>query len=349
MQKNKFGKLGAVAAIAAASLVASVFYGASGSTAATKTTIGIAYDLGGRSQPGFNQLAYIGVAPYLKANKKVKLIEAQASLSDTDDTRAERLRLMVKAGANPITAVGFLYASALTKVAKEFPNVKFGIVDDGSVAAPNVEGILFKEQEGSFLVGVIAALNTQTGKIGYIGGVKIPLLQKFEAGYVAGAMAINPKIKIQVTYVSLPPDFSGFNDPAKGYEAALGMYQNGADIVYAAAGGSGAGAHRAAFELGKHSIGVDADEALYPSNSKWKSAILTSMLKRVDVGVLDFVTSVINKKFKAGNKTFGLSNDGVGYSTTGGQISVAEKITVDRFKADIISGKIKVPEVPAGA
>lgn len=347
MQKNKLAR--ALGSIVAAGLVLSVVTTTGNvASAATKRTIAIAYDLGGRSQPGFNQLAYIGVKPLLAKDKNLKLIEAQASLSDTDDVRAERLRLMAKAGANPIIAVGFLYAAPLTKVAKEYPKTKFGIVDDGTVVAPNVEGILFKEEEGSFLVGVAAALKSKTGNIGFIGGVKIPLIQKFEAGYIAGAKAVNSKIVVQSNYISVPPDFSGFNDPAKGHEAALGMFQNGADVVYSAAGGTGAGAHQAATEQGKWSIGVDADEALYATNAKYKEHILTSMLKRVDVGCQDFVSSVLNNKFKAGNKTFGMANNGVGYTTTGGYVSDI-KAKIDAYAKKIAAGSIKVPSVPANA
>ena len=308
-------------------------------------TIAIAYDLGGRSQPGFNQLAYIGVEPLLEANSNLELLEAQASLSDSDDVRAERLRLMAEAGANPIIAIGFLYAVPLSTVAAEYPDVKFGIIDDGTVDAPNVSGILFKEQEGSFLVGVAAALKSETDNVGFLGGVSIPLIQKFEAGFVAGAKAVNPSITVQVTYISNPPDFSGFNDPAKGKEAALGMFQNGADIVFSAAGGTGAGVHQAAFETGNYSIGVDADEYLYESNDAWKGSILTSMLKRVDTGTRVFVESVFDDTFTPGNKTFGFANDGVGYTTTGGLV---DDITadIDGYGASIASGEIVVAEVP---
>lgn len=345
MQRKSLMKLGAVAGVAAASLVLSATSTIASAASAKPMTIGIAYDLGGRSQPGFNQLAYIGAKAFADKHKGTKIIELQASLSDTDDIRAERLRLEAKAGANPIVAVGFTYAASLTKVAKEYPKVKFGIVDDGSVSAANVEGILFKEQEGSFLVGAIAALKSKTGNIGFIGGVKVPLIQKFEAGYIAGAKQINPKITVQSTYISLPPDFSGFNDPAKGHEAALGMFQNGADVIYSAAGGTGGGAHKAAFEQGKWSIGVDADEATYPSNKAYKSIIITSMLKRVDVGVLSFVSDIAAGKFKAGNHTFGLSNGGVGYSLTGGKVNDV-KAQIDALAKKIAAGSIVVPETP---
>lgn len=347
MLKKQLGRKSAIAAVAAVGLLLSVVSTGSTAQAATKTTIAIAYDLGGRSQPGFNQLAYLGVKPLLAKNKNLALIEAQASLSDTDDIRTERLRLMSKK-ASIVIAVGFLYEAALGKVAKEFPKVKYGIVDDGAVTAPNVEGILFKEQEGSFLVGVAAALKSKTGNVGFIGGVKIPLIQKFEAGFEAGAKAVNPSIKIQSNYVSVPPDFSGFNDPAKGHEAALGMFQNGADVVYSAAGGTGAGAHQAAFELKKYSIGVDADEATYASNAKWKSVILTSMLKRVDVGCASFVSDVLANKFKSGNHTFGMSNGGVGYATTGGLVNDI-KSKIDAYAKKIAAGTIVVPETPSNA
>ncbi|MBC7463723.1 MAG: BMP family ABC transporter substrate-binding protein [Actinobacteria bacterium] len=346
MQKKNFGRVRTVAAFAATALIASVMVSVPSASAAPKVTVGIAYDLGGRAQPGFNQLAYIGAKAYSDKNMgKITIKELQAQLSDTDDIRAERLRLLIKAGSNPVVAVGFLYAGALAKVAKEYPKVKFGIVDDGSVVAPNVEWILFKEEEGSFLVGAIAALKSKTGNIGFIGGVKIPLIQKFEAGYIAGAKQVNPKIKIQSTYISLPPDFSGFNDPAKGFEAASGMFQNGADVVYSAAGGTGGGAHKAAYEQGKMSIGVDADEAKYESNAAYKSVIITSMLKRVDTGVASFISDVMSKKFKAGSHIFGVSNNGVGYTTTGGKInSIVGK--VNALAKKISSGAIKVPSVP---
>ena len=346
MLKKQLGRKSAIAAVAAFGMILSVVSTGTQAQAATKTTIAIAYDLGGRSQPGFNQLAYIGVKPILAKNKNLALIEAQATLSDTDDIRAERLRLMAKK-ASIVIAVGFLYNASLTKVSKEFPKVKFGIVDD-SVDSPNVENILFKEQEGSFLVGVAAALKSTTGNVGYIGGVKTPLLQKFEAGFVAGAKAVNPKITVQTSYISVPPDFSGFNDPAKGHETALGMYQNGADVVYAAAGGTGGGVHLAAFEQKKWSIGVDADEATYASNAKVKDAILTSMLKRVDTGCNSFVSDVLANKFPPGNHVFGLANGGVGYALTGGHISDI-KSKIDAYGAKIKSGAIVVPEKPEGA
>jgi basic membrane protein A len=347
MQKKRLGRWGVLAV--AATLIASVVTGCGSDSEDAGTnatgTIGIAYSLGGRDIPGFNQLAYIGVEPILAANPDLELLESQDNPTATDDQRAERLRLMAQKGANPIVVVGFTYAAALGKVAAEFPDTTWGIVDDSSVIAPNVHSIVFKEEEGSFLVGVAAALKTKTNNVGFIGGVNTPLIAKFEAGFIAGAKAVNAKIKVQTTYISNFPDFSGFNDPAKGYEAAKGMYENGADVVYAAAGGTGTGMHKAASELGKWSIGVDADEATYPAHAAYTSTILTSMLKRVDVGVAAFVTDALAGTPTAGVKTWGYAEGGVGYTTTGGYIDeLVEQI--DAQAAKVSSGETVVPTDP---
>jgi len=345
MQKKTLRKLGA--SLIAGALVATGLIAAAPAQAATKT-IGIAYSLGGRDVPGFNQLAYIGVKPLLDKDKSLKLVESQDNPTATDDQRAERLRLMAKRGANPIVVVGFTYATALAKVAKEYPKVQWGIVDDSSVKAKNVQSIVFKEEEGSYLVGLAAAMTTKSGRIGFIGGVNTPLIAKFEAGFIAGAKAINPKIKIQSTYISNFPDFSGFNDPAKGYEAAKGMYENGADVVYAAAGGTGTGMHKAASELGKWSIGVDADEATYPAHKDYKSTILTSMLKRVDLGTRAFVKRALAGKKTAGVKTWGYKQGGVGYTTTGGYLKDVTSV-INTYAKKISSGAVKVPTDPNDA
>ena len=346
MQKKSLGKLG-VALIASASLAFAVAAPAA-HAASSKVTVGIAYDLGGRSQPGFNQLAYIGYTDYLKKFPGAGIKESQASASDTDATRIARLKLMVKAGANPIVAVGFNYVTALKAVAPLYPKVKFAIVDDSSITLPNVEGLNFKAEQGSYLVGAIAALTSKTNHVGYIGGVKVPLLQAFEAGFTAGVHKIKPTAKVDVTYITNPPDFGGFNAPDKGHEAALGMFQNGADIVYAAAGGTGAGVHQAANEQNKWSIGVDADEALYPTNiaNGSATAILTSALKNVNVGVASFLTDVKTGKFKAQNKYFDLTNGGVGYSLTGGNVSAAIQKQVNALGKQIAAGTIVVPTTP---
>jgi basic membrane protein A len=192
-------------------------------------------------------------------------------------------------------------------------------------------------------------LKSKSNNVGFIGGVNTPLIAKFEAGFIAGAKAVNAGIKVQSTYISNFPDFSGFNDPAKGYEAAKGMYENGADVIYAAAGGTGTGAHKAASELKKWSIGVDADEATYPAHAAYKSTILTSMLKRVDLGTRAFVADALAGKKTAGVKTWGSKQGGVGYTTTGGYITKAVAAKIDAAQKKIASGAVVVPTDPTKA
>jgi len=307
------------------------------------TKIAVAYDISGRGDGGFNDLAYNG-AKRAAEELRAEIKEVTARLDDTDDDRAERLRLLAGAGYEAIIGVGFTYAGAMQAVAAEYPDVRFAIVDDGTVSAPNVEGILFAEHEGSFLVGAAAGLTTMTGVVGFIGAVQIPLIQKFEAGYTAGVKHANVGATVQVTYLSQPPDYSGFGDPPHGREAALGMYDNGVDVIFAAAGGSGAGVHEAAAQTGHWSIGVDADEYLLAPETV-KGHILTSMLKNANVGTYQFVMSVARGSFAAGNQMFGLANGGVGYAISGGFIDdIATKL--DAYAADIVAGRIVVPEAP---
>ncbi|MBI2777190.1 MAG: BMP family ABC transporter substrate-binding protein [Chloroflexi bacterium] len=307
------------------------------------TKVAVAYDLAGRGDGGFNDLAYNG-AKQAAGEWGLELKEVTARLDDTDDDRAERLRLLARAGYGAIIAVGFTYAVPLQAVAAEFPDVRFAIVDDDTVTGPNVQNIMFAEHEGSFLVGAAAGLTTKTNVVGFIGAVKIPLLQKFEAGYTAGVKRANPTATVRVTYLSIPPDYTGFGDPPRGREAALGMYDNGVDVIFAAAGGSGAGVHEAAAQTGNWSIGVDADEhELAPAAVR--DHILTSMLKNANVGTYAFVTSVADGTFIAGNQTFGLANGGVGYATSGGFVD-GIRARLDAYAADIVAGRIVVPQTP---
>jgi len=306
-------------------------------------SVAVAYDISGRGDGGFNDIAYNG-AKQAADELSLELIEVTAKLDDTDDDRAERLRLLAQTGYDAIIAVGFTYAVPMQTVAAEFPLVKFAIVDDGTVTGSNVQGILFAEHEGSFLVGAAAGLKTRRDKVGFIGAVQIPLIQKFEAGFTAGARQANSDVEVQVTYLSQPPDYSGFGDPPHGREAALGMYDNGVDVIFAAAGGSGAGVHEAAAASGAWSIGVDADEyRLAPETVH--DHILTSMLKNANVGTYEFLVSVANMTFAPGVVTYGLTNGGVGYATSGGFVDdIAAEL--DAYAADIVAGEITVPETP---
>jgi len=281
----------------------------------------------------------------------VETKELSAVANETEADKYARLKLLCQGGYNPVIAVGFVYAGAdpangpLAKAAKDCPNTKFAIIDDSSVTAANVASLVFAEEQGSYLVGAAAALKSTTGHIGFIGGCKVDLIGKFEAGYVAGAKAVNPSIKVDVNYLSTVADkCSGFNDPAKGQTAATGMYDAGADIVYQAAGGSGSGVFAAAKAKGKKAIGVDSDQynTVDPS---LRDVILTSMLKRVDTAVYEMVKSVGAGSALTGTQLFDLKRDGVGYSTSGGFIDDI-KSKLDAYKQDIIDGKIKVPTEP---
>ena len=223
--------------------------------------IAIVYDVGGRGSAGFNELAWEGVKRAADAFG-AELTEITAKPDDTDADREERLKELADARYYPIFVIGSTYAGAVAKVAPKYPGTWFGIVDDGSVDAPNVIGIQFNEEQGSFLVGAAAALTSKTGKVGFVGAVQIPLLQKYEAGFTAGARAADPHVKVQVAYLSRPPDDSGFSDPAKARKAALGMYDAGADVIFAAAGDSGNGVIQAAHDRGLWAIGVNSDQYL---------------------------------------------------------------------------------------
>lgn len=319
--------------------------GASASSGASAPTsdvkVGLAYDIGGRGDKSFNDAAAMGLD---EAKNKYGVTAQEVSVNDAGTDRVDRLTLLADGGYNPIVAVGFLYADAVKAVATKYPNVKFAIVDDSSVQLPNVTSLIFAEQESSFLVGAAAGLKTKTNNVGFIGGVQTDLLQKFEAGFTAGVKQTNPGATVQVKYLTQPPDFSGFGSPDKGKIAAQGMYDNKADIVYTAAGGSGAGAFEAAVSAGKLAIGVDSDQYQSVPAAQQK-VIITSALKRVDTAVSDFVGEFVDGKTKAGPELFNLANDGVGYATSGGQVDDI-KSTLDDLKQQIIDGKITVPTKP---
>ena len=307
--------------------------------------VGMAYDVGGRGDQSFNDSAAAGL-DQATDEFGIEVEESEAEDGEAETAREERLRTFADAGYDPIIAVGFAYAGAVGKVAEEYPDVHFAIIDDSSLAdVENVASLVFAEEQGSFLVGAAAALKTEADHIGFVGGVEVPLIQKFQAGYEAGAMAVNPDITIDVTYLTQAPDFSGFADPAKGKTAAQGMYDNGADVVYHAAGGSGGGVFEAASEADAWAIGVDSDQ-YNTADPSVQDVILTSMLKNVNVAVYEYLKEVVDSgEFPSGVNTYDLSVDGVGYSTSGGFI---DDITgdIDDYKQKIIDGEIEVPTTP---
>jgi basic membrane protein A and related proteins len=344
-----------LAAIVAASTLVLAACGSnnedSGSTSPTGTSnttaqksdvkVGLAYDIGGRGDKSFNDAAAAGLEK-AKSEFGVETKELEAKPGETDAQKEERLRLLAQGGYNTVIAVGFAYATALKKVAGDFPDVHFAIVDDASIQAPNVADLVFAENEGSFLVGAAAALKSKSNHVGFVGGVNVPLIQKFQAGFDAGAKAVNADIKIDNKYLTQPPDFSGFQDPAKGKVAGQGMYQGGADVVFAAAGSSGLGVFQAAKDAKAMAIGVDSDQ-YNTVDAALKDVVMTSMIKKVDVAVYNFIKSVTEKSPLSGTQTFDLKAGGVDYSTSGGMVDDI-KTKLDEFKQKIISGEIKVPD-----
>jgi basic membrane protein A len=310
------------------------------SASSSDVKVGLAYDIGGRGDQSFNDAAAAGL-DQAKEELGVQAQEAEAANGESETAKEERLRVLATSGYDPIIAVGFAYSAPLAAVAAEFPDTTFAIVDDAAATGDNIANLVFAEEEGSFLVGAAAALKSTAGNVGFIGGVEVPLIKKFEAGFKAGAEAAKPGIQVQSTYLTQPPDFSGFGDPAKGKTAAQGMFDAGADVVYHAAGGSGGGLFEAASESGKLAIGVDSDQ-YNTADPAVKDVILTSMIKKVDVAVFDFISKVVDDSFEAGEQVYDLEAGGVDYSTSGGKVDdIADKL--NGYKEQIISGEITVP------
>jgi basic membrane protein A and related proteins len=314
--------------------------------AASDIQVGLAYDIGGRGDKSFNDSAAAGLD---RATDElgVQAEELEAATGETDAQKEERLRLLADGGYNPIIAVGFAYAPAVEAVVGDYPDVNFGIIDDNSFQADNLANLVFAEEEGSFLVGAAAALKSTSGTVGFVGGVNTPLIQKFEAGYTAGAQAANPAVQVQSQYLTQPPDFTGFTDPAKGRTAGQGLYDAGADVVFHAAGGSGTGVFEAALASGGLAIGVDSDQ--YQSAApNLQPVIMTSMIKRVDNAVFEFIQSVVDGDPLTGEQVFDLERDGVGYSTTNtGPTGVSDiEAQLEDYKQQIIDGTITVPTTP---
>jgi basic membrane protein A and related proteins len=318
----------------------------SGSTSASPTCtpssvkVGMAYDIGGRGDKSFNDSAAAGLDKAVK-ELCVTSKELSAVPNETDAQKAARLTLLAQGGYNPIIAVGFAYAGALKAVAPKFPQVNFAIVDDSSYQAANVANLTFAANEASYLVGVIAAQATKTKKVGYIGGVNVPLLQSFQKGFDAGVTATDSSVTIANKYLTQPPDYTGFNAPDKGKATAAGMYDAGADVVYAAAGGSGAGVFTAAKAAGTWAIGVDSDQYL-SADPAVQSVILTSALKNVDVAVYDVIDAAVKGAPLTGVQVYDLKNNGVGYSKSNPAVAPYEA-KADAAAQAIIAGTVTVP------
>jgi len=253
------------------------------------------------------------------------------------------MRQLAAGGSQLVFGVGFLFSDDILGLAREFPNVKFACVDytvkEGQVLPPNLMALEFKEQEGSFLVGALAALLTRTGKVGFVGGMEIPLIKKFEAGYRAGVRAASPKVEVIVKYAGTTG--AAFKDPTKGKELGLAEYDQGADIIFHASGSTGLGVFEAARERGRLAIGVDADQY-----GEAPGRILTSMIKRVDTAVFDAIAELRAGRWQSGIREFGLKEDGVGWvydDRNRALIPDAVKAKVDSLRAEIVAGRIVVP------
>ncbi|WP_332661947.1 BMP family lipoprotein [Aeromicrobium sp.] len=309
--------------------------------------VGLAYDVGGQGDQSFNDSAYQGLKKAVE-DLGATCTEGEAAQDEPESAREARLQSMADAGMNPIIGVGFAYSDSVNKVAPNYPNISFGVIDGfdpDTTANPNVAYLGFAENEGSYLVGVAAALKSKTGTIGFVGGVHNDLIKKFEAGYVAGAKSVKADIDIKIQYIE-ESDLSGFGDPAGGKEAAAAEFDQGADVVYHAAGASGSGVFDAAAEAGDGmwAIGVDSDQYLTASAAA-KPHILTSMLKRVDTATFNMIKSVADGSPLTSYQTYDLAHDGVGYATSGGFIDdIVDQI--EAAAAKIKSGETKVPDKP---
>jgi basic membrane protein A len=322
--------------IAAALCVAGSAAGSAAAAGVPK--LGIVYDAGGKFDKSFNQSASEGAARF-KKETGINVFEAQAS----SDTQAEQvLRGLARKKLDLIISIGFSQTQAVQKVAAEFPSVHFVLVD-GNAQGKNVNSVLFKEQEGSYLVGVAASMASKSKKIGFIGGMDIPLIRAFECGYAQGAKAVNPKMDVQQNMVGTTA--AAWNDPAKGGELARAQFDRGADVVFAVAGGSGLGVLQMAKAKGKLAIGVDSNQ-----NGIQPGAVLTSMVKHVDNVTYEAFMQARNGQFTPGVTYKGLKEGGVDWIVDKDNraiVSADMEKRVNAAKADIVSGKIKVVDYRA--
>ena len=293
----------------------------------------VIFDLGGKFDRSFNQASFEGAERFMAETG----IAYEGFELQTDAQREQALRRYAERGHNPVVVAGFSYGSAMETVSQEFPDTSFTIIDM-VVEQPNVRSVVFNEHEGSYLVGVLAALASKSGKVGFVGGMDIPLIQKFACGYVQGVKATNPDAEVFQNMTGTTG--AAWNDPVRGGELAKSQIDRGADVVYHAAGGTGIGVLQAAADAGALGIGVDSNQNyLHPGQ------VLTSMLKRVDLATYNAMMDVQKGQFTPGIQVMGLAEDGVGYSIDDNNkalITPEMQAAVDAAKAQIIAGEIKV-------
>lgn len=303
--------------------------------------VGLVFDVGGRGDKSFNDAAYAGLE---RAQKELGVAFTTLETGEGADREAQ-MRQLAAGGSQLVFGVGFLFSDDIHGLAQEFPDVKFACVDytvkQGQELPPNLTALEFKEHEGSFLVGALAALTTKTGKVGFVGGMEIPLIKKFEAGYRAGVKAADPKVEVLVKYAGTTG--TAFKDPTKGKELGLAEYNQGADVIFHASGSTGLGVFEAAREkgAGHYAIGVDSDQY-----AEAPGFILTSMVKRVDTAVFDTIEELKAGRWQGGVREFGLGEKGVGWvydDNNKALIPDPVKARVDALEAEIAAGRIVVP------
>ena len=304
--------------------------------------VGLVFDIGGRGDKSFNDAAYAGLQ---KAQQDLGIRFSTLETSEGSDREAQ-LRQLASGDSKLVFGVGFLFTDDVRALAKEFPDKKFACIDytvtPNDTLPPNLVALKFREEEGSFLVGALAALLSKTGKIGFVGGMEIPLIRKFQAGFVAGAKAANPKVQVMVKYAGTTG--AAFKDPTKGKELALAEYHAGADIIFHASGSTGLGVFEAARELKKLAIGVDSDQY-----DEAPGVVLTSMVKRVDTAVFDTIKETKDGQWRNGVRDFGLAEHGVTWvydDRNKALIPDAVKARVDSLQALIVAGTLHVPTEP---
>ena len=310
----------------------------SAGTAMAQNAPAVTFDVGGKFDRSFNQAAYDGAERF---KKETGVQYAEFEVRNAAE-REQSIRNLARRGASVVVAVGFNNRSAVETVAKEFPNVKFTLIDR-VVDLPNVQSIVFREHEGSFLVGMAAALASKTGKVGFVGGMDIPLIRKFYKGYEEGAKYVKASTEVFMNMTGTTP--AAFNDPTRGAELARGQFDRGADVVYAAAGATGLGVYQAAKDARRLAIGVDSNQ-----NHLHPGTMLTSMIKRVDVAVYNSMIQARQGTWKAGVSILGLKEEGVGWSVdehNRALVTPDMEKQINEARAAIIAGRIQVTDVTA--
>jgi basic membrane protein A len=318
---------------------------------ASDVRVGVAYDIGGLGDQSFNDSANRGLQAAIDegiiSEANTESIEPNASGSNRDDNVVN----LADQGFDLVVAVGFAFSPGVDEIAPEYPDTTFAVVDGFAAEADNVVNLNFKEHEGSFLVGAAAAMKSEGGTVGFLGGQEgTGLIERFQAGYEAGVTEIDPNIEVLVEYIG--DSTQAFNDPTRGEALSASMYDDGADVIYHASGASGAGLFQAAVEAQQLAIGVDSDQSLTASPEQ-QELILTSMLKRVDTAVHDVIEQVANDEFEPGTQVLGLAEDGVGYAVNEYNdnpelLSSDIQSRLEELKQMIIDGDITVPDAPAG-